>query len=133
MVDDMVYRICESRNQKAYQKFWSEENGYIKEYIYTHLSQRLSQLNLPIHGGCPSTKHSRSSPSPHPISFSSFPHQHRAISLTSHLLHSPLWHTLSQVCFLQPSVLLHIFPQERSRPALASIPQRKARTFFKGQ
>ena len=102
-------------------------------YIYAHLSQSSSQLNLPIHGGCPSTKHCCSFPSSHPNSFTSFPHQHRAMSLNSHLLHSPLWHTLSQECFLQPSVLLQIFPQERSRLAIVSIPQRKARTFFKGQ
>ena len=41
------------------------------------------------------------------ISFSSFPHQHWAMSLTSHL-HSPLWHTLSEsrTCIFHPSVLL---------------------------
>ena len=50
------------------------------------------QMSGVDNGGCPSTKHCRSSPSAHPISFSYFPHQHRDISLTSHLLHSPVTH-----------------------------------------
>ena len=100
----------------------------------TYRSHAFPQSKDPTHcssSSSPSprtTAHAFFSPSPHASRFSTFPHQHRAASVTAHGGHAPGWHGSAQAWFPHASRFSHARPQERSARAASAVEDGGAET-----